>query len=463
MLRDRSLIMANKLLVIDLVGLTPEVLSRMPGLSQAFHDRGEASHLVPPLPAVTCSAQATITTGSLPADHGVVSNGWFSRDSGEVRFWMRSDRLVRGEKIWEAAQKRDKNLKVANLFWRFATHSSCDFVVTERPTYWADGRKSPDVFTNPGPLRNKLVEVLGDFPLFRFWGPATSIESSNWIAEATHYVMQKHDPDLTLTYLPHLDYDLQKFGPGSENARLSINEIDEVVVRLIDRARALGRKVAVLSEYGMVEVNRPVFLNRILRRHGFISVQQAQNGELLEAGQSRAFAACSHQIAHLYVREGTDISEVSKLVSAVDGVDQVLDRDDLNRVGLDHSRSGELVAVAANDSWFAYPYWLDDRNAPDFARCVAIHDKPGHDPVEMFFGSGGKAHAGKRLLQSKLGLRRPFDVISLDATLIRGSHGRQPDNPAQGPMLLTEWAHGLADTISMTEVKSLLLNQLAES
>ncbi len=452
--------MSRKILVIDLVGLTSDVLARMPLLASCFSGESRRTLLVPPLPAVTCTSQATITTGALPRDHGVVSNGWYFRESAEVRFWMRSDHLVGGEKIWEAAQKAQPEVRVANLFWRYGAHSSCSIQVTERPTYWSNGRKGPDVYTSPGALRDELVERLGEFPLFRFWGPATSIESSNWIAEATRHVMRNHDPHLTLTYLPHLDYDLQKFGPDSEPALRSIGEVDRTVAGLIEAARALDREIAVLSEYGMTAVSHPVYLNRELRRAGYVAVQKAQNGELLEAGALRAFAACSHQVAHVYVANHGEIAAVKKLLAAIPGVGRVLDQEGKVAAGLDHPRSGELVAVAAPGAWFAYPHWLDDADAPDFARCVAIHDKPGHDPGEMFLGPGGKAKVIRRLLQMKLGFRVPMDVISLDATRIRGSHGRPPEREEDHPLLLTSWAHHAQERLPMQEVKSLLLERL---
>lgn len=449
--------MPRKLLVIDLVGLTPHVLEHMPQLSKFF---GDGVRLAPPLPAVTCTSQATITTGTLPREHGIVSNGWYFRESAEVRFWLRSDRLVAGEKIWDTAKQRDPSIRVANLFWRFCTHSGCDITLTERPTYWATGKKSPDVYTTPSQLRNELVGQFGEFPLFRFWGPATNIASTDWIANATLHVIHTADPHLTLTYLPHLDYDLQKFGPRSDQAMSALQEVDDTIGRLIDGAQVAGRDVAVLSEYGITPVSRPVYLNRVLRQAGFLSVYKAQNGEVLEPGACRAFAACSHQVAHVYVSDEADRQPVRELLESTEGVERVLGASEKQSAGLDHPRAGEYVVVADSDSWFAYPYWLDDSLAPDFARCVAIHDKPGHDPVEMFLGAGGKRRLIRRLAQSRLGFRVPFDVISLDAGLIHGSHGRMPDDPLDGPLLLTSWSHAAAGTLPMQNVKSLLLDQL---
>jgi len=458
--------MINKLLVINLVGLNRVSLAKMPRLQKAFADCGDPITLQPPLPAVTCSSQATMLTGTLPHQHGIVSNGWFFEETGEARFWLRSDRLVQGEKVWEALKQSDPRISVANLFWRFATHSKCDWVVTERPTYWADGRKSPDIFTTPGNLRDELVQSLGPFPLFRFWGPATSIASSRWIADATAHVIKNHDPHLTLSYLPHLDYDLQKFGPQSEQAGQACREIDEVATGLVEQARELGRSVMILSEYGITGVSQPVYLNRCLREAGWIRVQRAENGELLEVGESEAFALCSHQVAHVHVRQARNVADVKRKLEALPGVDRVLDTSEMQAVGLAHPRAGQLFAIAEQGAWFAYPYWLEDREAPDFARCVAIHDKPGHDPLEMFLGTGGKARVLKRLLQSKLGFRVPFDVISQDGNLIRGSHGRLPDSEQESPLVLADfdYAHAShAKHLSMTEIKSVIQCQVSGS
>jgi predicted AlkP superfamily pyrophosphatase or phosphodiesterase len=455
--------MPKKILVINLVGLTFDVLSQMPRVSRALMGTARQVRLQPPLPAVTCTSQATLTTGTPPRDHGIVSNGWYFRDSAEVRFWLRSDHLVQGEKLWETARQRDPKIRTANLFWRYCTHASCDVTVTERPTYWANGRKGPDIFTAPGDLRDELVEQLGEFPLFRFWGPATNASSTNWIAQATLHVLRHHDPHIALTYLPHLDYDLQKFGPSSDEAAKAIAEVDEIAAHLMLEARQLDYDIALLSEYGMTPVSRPVYLNRVLREAGYLSVQVAKNGELLEPGASRAFAACSHQSAHVYIYNPADVGPVTQLLKSTEGVDRVFGPDDMPHMGLDHARAGELFVLADPNAWFAYPYWLDDADAPDFARCVAIHDKPGHDPVEMFFGPGGKGKAMRRLIQNKLGLRAMMDVISLDANLIRGSHGRPPEHSGDAPIFITDWTHESAETIPMTEVKKHLLDRVFQT
>jgi predicted AlkP superfamily pyrophosphatase or phosphodiesterase len=360
-------------------------------------------------------------------------------------------------------RRRNPRARTAQLFWRFCTHSKCDITVTERPTYWADGRKGSDIYTEPESLRDELVDRLGEFPLFRFWGPATSIDSTRWIADATLHVLAHHRPDLVLTYLPHLDYDLQKFGPSGPASEQALADVDREAGRLIDYASSGGYDVAILSEYGMTRVETPVYLNRVLRSEGWLRIQRARNGELLEAGASKAFAVCSHQVAHVYVANRSDIQPIKQLLESTPGVEKVLDAEQQQQVGLDHPRSGELVAVAEENSWFAYPYWLDDRDAPDFAHCIAIHDKPGHDPAEMFLRSGllqGKLRLYWRLMQKSLQIRSPFDIVDLDASRIKGSHGRLPDRAEDRPVLLTSWELKTdAEHLPMTDVRSLLLDR----
>jgi predicted AlkP superfamily pyrophosphatase or phosphodiesterase len=275
--------------------------------------------------------------------------------------------------------------------------------------------------------------------------------------------MEQKRFDLLLTYLPHLDYDHQRFGPDSPQGKQALAEVDAEAGRLIECARATHADVAVVSDYAFEPVSRPIFLNRVLREAGLIQVERAQNGELLEPGASAAFAVCDQQIAHIYIRERSNIERVRTLLCAVDGVEQVLDRAAMAGLGLGHPRSGELFAIAAPDCWFAYPYWLGDAHMPDFARCVAIHAKPGWDPAELFLapGLGGKLHLLKRILQGKLGIRAPFDVISTDATMVRGSHGRIPDDDRTRPVFITSWPRAAARAMPMQNVRATILDRLS--
>jgi predicted AlkP superfamily pyrophosphatase or phosphodiesterase len=449
----------RRTLVLDVVGLTPALLQHAPALS-ALAKRGTQRPLAPILPAVTCSVQSTFTTGTRPREHGCVANGWYYRDTAEVALWKQSNALVTGEKIWDAAKQRDASFTCAKLFWWFNMYSSADFAVTPRPMYPADGRKIPDVHAHPGKLRDELQTKFGQFPLFEFWGPRAGIAASKWITAAAMDVWKEQAPTLSLVYLPHLDYDLQRFGPNAPEAINAVKDIDSLCGDLIDQATRDGAAVIALSEYGITPVSDAVHINRVLREAGLIEVRDEMGRDVLDAGASRAFAVADHQLAHVYVKG--DVAEVKRLLEAVPGIERVLDDAGKREVGLDHPRSGELVAISTADRWFSYYYWLDDDRAPDYARTVDIHRKPGYDPVELFLDPSigiPPLAVGWRLAKRKLGFRTLLDVIPLDAKLVKGSHGRMPDDPNDGPLVIS--SEGLPDgAIAATAIKQLVLDHL---
>ncbi|MDO0915393.1 alkaline phosphatase family protein [Streptomyces sp. DT2A-34] len=454
----------KRLLVLDVVGLTPRLLRHMPHLA-ALRDGGFGARLDTVLPAVTCSVQSTLLTGEPPAGHGIVGNGWYFRELGEVLLWRQHNRLVGGEKIWQAARALRPGYTVANVCWWYAMGADVDWTVTPRPVYYADGRKEPDCYTRPPSLHEELTERLGRFPLFRYWGPTADIVSSRWIVDAARYLLRTHRPDLNLVYVPHLDYDLQRYGPDSRQARRAAAELDRTLAPLLDDARREGVTVVVLSEYGITPVSRPVHINRALRRAGLLTVHTQDGMEYLDPWTSRAFAVADHQVAHVYVRDPADRPRVAELLHGLAGVAQVLDETGKKEHGLDHERAGELVAVAAPEAWFTYYYWLDDARAPDFARTVEIHRKPGYDPAELHFDHTdpkARLRAAAALARKKLGLRYTMNVIPLDPSRVRGSHGRLPDDPRDAPVLLvSDPGARPRDAVAATEVKDLLL-ELAE-
>jgi predicted AlkP superfamily pyrophosphatase or phosphodiesterase len=448
------------------VGLTPRHLGTLTPRLSALARAGAMAPLRTVTPAVTCSVQASFMTGLTPREHGIVGNGWLFRDQMEVMLWRQSNRLVGGEKIWEAGKRRDPAFTCANMFWWYNMASSHDFGATPRPIYKADGRKLPDCYTVPDGLRDRLTERLGPFPLFQFWGPATTIASTRWIAEATKIVMAENNPTLTLVYLPHLDYDLQRFGPDENHpaVKKSLAEIDAVAGDLADSARASGRSVVVLSEYGITKVDRPVHINRALRNAGLVAVREEDGAELLDPTVSKAFAVADHQIAHVYLSDPQLLPDVREVLQGVPGIERIYDDTDKHELQLDHPRSGELVVMADARSWFTYYYWNDDRRAPDFARTVEIHRKPGYDPVELFLDpaiASPKLAIGKRLLMRKMGFRALMDVIPLDARLVGGSHGRATDDARDGPLIISDRADLLeGKNVAATDVKSILLDAI---
>jgi predicted AlkP superfamily pyrophosphatase or phosphodiesterase len=286
---------------------------------------------------------------------------------------------------------------------------------------------------------------------------------TQWIARCAAEVLQTERPDLTLVYLPHLDYDPQRFGPEGCDMKKLTGELDSAAAPLLDVARACGARVWVVSEYGHVQVHRPVYLNRVLRQAGLLSVRPGPFGETPDLFASRAFAVVDHQLAHVYVPDANDRPKIRDLLQGQAGVARVVAGEERADLHLDHERSGELIALAQPDSWFAYPFWLEDRQAPDYARTVDIHRKPGYDPCELFFDPKlwwPQGRAALRLLQKKLGFRTLIDIVPLDASLVRGSHGLAAANVDDRPLLIGDGPAPLPDELPMTSVRDLLLGAI---
>jgi predicted AlkP superfamily pyrophosphatase or phosphodiesterase len=425
--------------LIDVVGLTSrQIGARTPALA-SMAKSGSCAPMDAVLPAVTCSAQATMLTGRMPAVHGAVGNGWFDRDTGDVGLWRQSNALVQEKKLYELARERDSTFTCAKIFWWWNLGASVDWSITPRPFYPSDGRKIVAVYGHPSSYAAELELDLGRFPFFDFWGPKSGLPSSRWIADAALRTLEKHKPTLTLCYLPHLDYSHQRFGPDDPRSVAALGEVDAIVRDLWQAAERLGMATVVVSEYGIERVDAPIHINRALRREGLLEVRPTPAGETLDTFASTAFAVSDHQVAHVYARTQAARQHAAHVLRNLEGVAEVLDRSAQKRYGLDHARSGDLVAVAKRGSWFTYYYWLDDALAPDFARTVDIHRKPGYDPCELFLDPAlklPKLRIARRLAQKALGMRYLMDVIPLDATLVRGSHGRVPDDPLDGPVFL---------------------------
>ena len=403
----------TKVCIINAVGLTPNLLKHAPRISTL----GTVSPLRSPIPAVTCTSQATLLTGKAPAEHGIVGNGWYYRDTQEIRFWQQANSLISGEKFYEGVE-------TAKMFWWFNQSAPVKYSATPKPHYGCDGSKVFDILDQTGCA---LVQKLGPFPFFTFWGPNAGLPCSDWIAKATALVMRNHKPQVTMTYLPHLDYDFQRF-PEQDPERVA--ELDACAGQVIEAAEDINAKVVVISEYGLVPVSRPIHINRHLREMGLLKVRSGPFGEMMLPGDSEAFAVSDHQIAHIYVKDISRIDLVAKALQSIPGVARIARPIELE---LNHPRSGELIALSEPDAWFTYYYWLDNQFAPDFAKTVDIHRKPGYDPCELFMTSRFKAIS--RLAQKKAGLRYKMDVIPLNAELVRGSHGLQ-NQPEEGPLIV---------------------------
>jgi predicted AlkP superfamily pyrophosphatase or phosphodiesterase len=411
--------------LLNVVALTPDLLRHAPRLAAL----GPPQPLRSPLPAVTATSQATLLTGLSPAEHGVVANGWLYRDTGEVRFWQQSNSIVQGEKLYEG-------VRTAKLFWWFNQGAPVEWFATPKPHYGADGSKVFGIIDATGCA---LEPQLGTFPFHSFWGPRSGLAGSEWIARAAALVMRQQQPELTLVYLPHLDYDFQRYGPDDPRSQQAVADVDVLVRDLLAAAKRSGAETIVVSEYGIAAVEHPVHVNRALRKAGLLTARATPAGEVLDVFASRAFALADHQIAHVYVKDPADRSKARAVIEGLDHVDRVMEGNELESAGLAHARSGDLVALSDADAWFTYYYWLDASAEPDFAPTVDIHRKPGYDPCELFVDPALKLPAlrvARRLAQKKLGMRYLMDVIPLDATLVQGSHGRIPEEPLDGPVFL---------------------------
>ncbi len=459
--------MPAPLVLINAVGLTPRLLPLAPRL----HALAKAGWHVPlreVLPAVTCTAQATLLTGMIPEQHGVVANGWLFRDTTEVRFWQQSNRLIQAEPVYKTARdraaKRNRPFKSAKLFWWFNQGAAVDLSVTPKPHYALDGNKVFDIQSTPPELADWLKKDLGPFPFFTFWGPAAGLRCSQWIAAAAGILLLEQQPDLTLVYLPHLDYDPQRFGPaGCDMAKL-VHELDDAAGPLLEAAAAVGARAWVVSEYGHVDASRPILPNRALREAGLLAVRRGPFGEHLDLHASRAFAVCDHQLAHVYVADPADKPRARDVLAALPGVARLLIGDERHDIGLRHDRSGEMILLSEPNAWFAYPFWLDAALAPDYARAVAIHAKPGFDPCELFIDPklpfGGKPRIARRLLAKKLGFRTTLDVVPLDPRIVRGSHGLSATDDLDRPLWIGDGPRPADGPASMTDVRDGVLAAL---
>lgn len=455
--------MARATAVINVVGLSESLLTNAAVRLRALVERGQLVHLDPVLPAVTCSVQSSMLTGAAVREHGIVGNGWYNKELAEVQFWKQPNGLVQAEKVWETARKRDGSVTCANMCWWYNMYSSVDWSVTPRPIYKADGRKIPDCYSQPAELRHELQAKFGPFPLFRFWGPMADKRSSQWIADAAMYVYGKFEPSLTLVYLPHLDYCLQKLGPGHEAIGQHVAEVDAIVGQLVDYFDGRGVRVLVVSEYGIEPVDDAVAVNKVLREAGLLRVRVEEGLELLDAGASQAFAVADHQVAHVYAKDAATAKRVQAIFSEVDGIEQVLGESQKRAAKIDHARAGDVVLVADGRHWISYDYWLDDRRAPDFARTVDIHRKPGYDPRELFIDPkirAAKATLAWKLLRKKLGFRQLLDVVPLDTSLVRGSHGRVTQQTKHKPVMILPEDAAVAGPMPCQAVRDVILSSM---
>jgi len=461
-------------LLLNVVGLTRRQLGKGTPHLTALAARGAVAPMAAQLPAVTCSAQATMLTGLTPSAHGAVGNGWRDPRTYEVALWRQSNHLVQGEKLYQAARRRDPAFTCAKLFWWWNMGAAVDWSLTPRPYYPADGRKVLATYSWPTAFREAVEGELGPFPFFDFWGPKAGLPSSRWITDAALRTLRVERPTLTLVYLPHLDYDHQRFGPRDPRSIAALREVDALVGELVRAADAHGATTVVVSEYGITDTPRPVHINRALREAGLLVARAAspadlKGGDTLDVFASRAFALADHQLAHVYCKDEASRAAARAVLESLPGVGELLEGPARAAAGLEHDNAGDLIALAERDSWFTYYYWTDPACAPDFAPTVDIHRKPGYDPCELFVDPVLRAptlRIARRLAQKKLGFRYLMDVIPLDASLVKGSHGLVPEHPDDGPVWITgaPWSAANPEpsggVVPMTSVKERVLGLL---
>jgi predicted AlkP superfamily pyrophosphatase or phosphodiesterase len=401
---------SKKLLVVDVAALGWNLAATLDEFAPAASV----------FPGLTSVAQATFRTGALPAAHGIVSNGFLFRDLRKVLFWEQAASLVEGNRIWDAFRARGGT--VGMMFWQQSMGESVDLVVTPAPIHKHSGGMIQACYTQPAALEQRLTEAIGrPFNLMNYWGPLANHKSSDWIVEAICAVMAMPDlaPDLLLTYIPHLDYDLQRHGPESRPAHTAVETLRGYIARLKAACAEHGYEWMFFGDYAIEPVTHgAVFPNRALRDAGLFAVRDIRAMAYTDFFTSRAFAVVDHQIAHVYCRDAASAAAAAEVLRALPGVRAVLDRSAQASHGTAHPRSGELVAVAEAGAWFAYP-WFDRRSAPDYASHVDIHNKPGYDPCELYFGW-------------------PPLSVSFNTAKIRGSHGNI------GAGYETAWATSLA-------------------
>jgi predicted AlkP superfamily pyrophosphatase or phosphodiesterase len=415
-LNDATLSIKSKLpmnytILLDIVGLEVKHLDSglLPNIAK-ITENGETARLEPTFPAVTSSVQASILSGRYPREHGIISNGLYDRSTYNVSFWEQSSSLVQAQRAWDAVKQKNSKKKTAVLFWQNTMYANSDIVVTPRPIH-LDDKMIMWCYSKPVGYYEKLKEKLGEFNLASYWGPFASSKSSEWIANAAEYTLDNERPNFLFVYIPHADYSAQRFGKGAVQVRDDLKKADEIVGRLVQKTSDLGieheTQFLIISEYAFNDVNGAVPLNLMLRDAGLLSIRTIQEKEYLDFEYSKAFAMVDHQMAHLYIKKGYE-TETRKALENTDGVERILDSNGKKELAIDHERSGELIAISARDRWFSYYWWHDENRAPDFAGKVDIHRKPGYDPVELF-------------------IDRKTKSIPLDASLVKGSHGRPPN------------------------------------
>ena len=375
-------------------------------------NEGVSLKMKPVFPAVTCTVQASLLSGQYPNQHGIISNGLYDRYNYKVSFWEQSSSLVQADRIWDIVKRQNSSsIKTAVLFGQNTMYCKSDIVITPRPLHMEDGMIMW-CYSKPPGYYEALKQKYGEFNLATYWGPLASYKSSNWIVQAACDTLENERPNLIFTYIPHIDYSAQRFGKNSTEVKEDLKRADNLVGLVIQKTIELGIKddtqFIVFSEYGFNDVRSHIALNRKLRDAGLLMVRTINDKEYIDFEFSKAFAMVDHQIAHVYINNGST-EYIKRILENIEGIERVLSAEDKKRFNINNKRSGDLIALANRDSWFSYYWWYEDQKAPSFARMVDIHRKPGYDPAELFTDPKTKS-------------------IPLNPNKIKASHGRPSNN-----------------------------------
>ncbi|MBQ6472131.1 MAG: alkaline phosphatase family protein [Victivallales bacterium] len=358
-------------------------------------------------PAVTCTAAATMRTALPPSQHGIICNGRYDRSTCKTEFWCQSAKLVRGGRIWDMARKACRT--VGMLFTQQNLGESVDFCMSPAPIHKHHGGMMQALQCKPSRLESEMTAAVGRrFKLQNYWGPMACGEGSKWCAECTAALMSQEKPDILFSYLPHLDYCLLREGPNGKSIPREADLLGKCLGLLLDSAKRNDYEMVVWGDYSITEVSHPIHPNRALLNAGLFEVRTVQGRQYPNLYDSGAFALCDHQVAHVFCSSPQNAAKARSVLENLPGVAKVQTPVE---AGLDCPECGDLVLTAAQDSWFAYSWWEDNRVAPDYATHVDIHNKIGFDPAELFWGF-------------------PFLSTCLDFTKVRGSHGRSDAQPA---------------------------------
>jgi len=430
----------KKLIVLDIVGLTKNQFEKLkPKNISSILENGSYTSFESSFPAVTCSVQASIFSGTYPSEHGIVANGYYDQILKQVSFWEQSANLVETSRIWDLLKKQYPNFSTSLLFLQNSLYTNSDIVISPKPIH-LDQKMIMWCYSKPENFYEKITKSLGSFDLKSYWGPFSSINSSNWIINSAKKTIQEHCPDLLVTYLPHLDYASQKFGPESIEFKNAVNELDDIIgdfLLFLNQEFPNTYEIMILSEYNFNKVDNSISPNLLLRENGLLSTRRIEEKDYIDYEFSKAFAMVDHQIAHVYIKPGYE-DEVNSVFKNKN-IGTILDRKSQKNLKINHPKSGDLILCANSNSWFNYYWWDDVKFAPDFTFNVDIHRKPGYDPLELFMDFKSK-------------------TISHDTSLIKGSHGLLSKDPHDSPLIGTSFESDMNDNISVIEIKDKIQN-----